>query len=303
MAGESRISIIHPLQHSIDIDLFLTWFSALRRIESQRKTGKVKIWSCVPILLVERITLDLLFSGIERLKKELIQVECQFFVLISTISVYDQTHGDVDESRDVWSVSNNSAEISQDIFSRGYTPYGVHRAELESWVRENTGEGKAYRRSMIVRLPGIFGAGLSKNYIFDLMTESEWIHKVDLGTCHQWYNLALLRGDIELGVEMAHAEDRDVTVLNLFPEPLATSIIVRELFPHLEEKCKPIDPTLKGFSFLDDVKTQHWRWFESDGATEGYRYGKERVMSELRSFVQGKGAVHGCAAYRTGSAL
>ena len=212
---------------------------------------------------------------------------CDWFVLISTISVYDVTSGGVDETRDVWSGAAAAAGVDEDIWSRGYTPYGVHRAELEDWVRQNTGKGCRYRRSLIVRLPGIFGSGLSKNYIFDLQHETEYLHKVDLGTCHQWYHLRLLRGDIEVAIADAELKDREQTVLNLFPEPVPTAEIVQEFFPHLLDRCKPWSEeggTVHGFSFLDDVKTIHWSLFE--GSTEGYRYPKERTKEELRRYLQ-----------------
>ena len=41
----------------------------------------------------------------------------------------------------------------------------------------------------------------------------------------------------------------------------------------------------QGFSFLDDVKTLHWRLFEEDGAVPGYRYSHERTLEELRGFI------------------
>jgi len=221
-------------------------------------------------------------EGIERLKAELEQMTCETMILISTISVYDVTHGDdVDERRDVWRAG---AAIDEDIFSRGYTPYGVNRAELEKWVKENTVEGRRYRRCLIVRLPGLFGTGLSKNYIFDLLAETSYLHKVDLATCHQWYHLRLLRGDIEVALNDAEQNTRHVTVLNLFPEPVPTMEIVSEFFPHTEDRCKRGNKDEEGFSFLDDVKTMHWSLFE--GGVQGYRYSKERFKAELRLFLQ-----------------
>jgi len=227
-------------------------------------------------------------EGIRRLTDPLAFVKAHLFVLISTISVYDVTEGDVDENRDVWAVSSYKG-TSDDIFSRGYTPYGVHRAELEDWVRKNTGLGKALRHSLIVRLPGIYGKNISKNYIFDLMTGSPYMHKIDLSTCHQWYALRLLRGDIDQISEKILKERTEVTVLNLFPEPITTLDIVRKIFPDLESQCKPIakDEYPNGpYSFLDDVKTIHFESFQEDGGERGYRYDKKRSLKELENFVQ-----------------
>lgn len=69
-------------------------------------------------------------------------------VLISTIAVYNKTYG-VDESTPI------NKELS--------TPYGSNRRILEEWVEHN------YPNSLIVRLPGIYGINLKKNFLFDMI--------------------------------------------------------------------------------------------------------------------------------------
>ena len=66
-------------------------------------------------------------------------------VLISTIDVYDQPF-DVDEN-----IDNKWSE----------EPYGKNRKILEDWVKENI------ENYHIVRLPGLFGINLKKNFIYD----------------------------------------------------------------------------------------------------------------------------------------
>lgn len=69
-------------------------------------------------------------------------------VLISTIDVFP-TPRCVDE---------HSA-----IDTKNLHPYGMHRYRLEQWVREN------YADALIVRLPGLFGKNIKKNFIYDLI--------------------------------------------------------------------------------------------------------------------------------------
>jgi len=69
-------------------------------------------------------------------------------VLISTVDVYKVACG-VDEN----------TFIDTD----GLHPYGKHRYMLEKWVMDNV---KDYH---ILRLPGLFGVNLKKNFIFDMM--------------------------------------------------------------------------------------------------------------------------------------
>jgi hypothetical protein len=69
-------------------------------------------------------------------------------VLISTADVYRDPAG-VDEA----------TQIATD----GLHAYGLHRYRLEQWVRD------AYPNATIVRLPGLYGAGIKKNLIYDFI--------------------------------------------------------------------------------------------------------------------------------------
>lgn len=70
------------------------------------------------------------------------------FVLISTIDVYPVAK-EVDENS---FIDENTLEA-----------YGKNRLFLENWVR------KTYEHHHIVRLPGLFGEGLKKNFIYDFL--------------------------------------------------------------------------------------------------------------------------------------
>lgn len=70
-------------------------------------------------------------------------------VLISTVDIY-----------------KNPNEVNEDsqIDTEGLHPYGLNRHYLEEWVKENI---KDYH---IIRLPGLFGRNIKKNFIFDIIT-------------------------------------------------------------------------------------------------------------------------------------
>ncbi len=70
-------------------------------------------------------------------------------VLISTVDVYPRPVGVYEDSP---------------AGGKGGEAYGRHRLALEGWVREEWPE------ALIVRLPGLFGKGLKKNFIFDMLT-------------------------------------------------------------------------------------------------------------------------------------
>lgn len=81
------------------------------------------------------------FSNIQRIRPRKL-------VLISTIDVY----------KTPVLVNENTA-----IETEGLKPYGRHRYLLEQWVRES------YQDALIIRLPGLYGKNIKKNFIYDFI--------------------------------------------------------------------------------------------------------------------------------------
>ena len=79
-------------------------------------------------------------------EKNIERIKPKQLVLISTIDVFANPLG-VDEE----------TEITED----NLQAYGKNRYELEKWVRDN------YKTALIVRLPGLFGNNIKKNFIYD----------------------------------------------------------------------------------------------------------------------------------------
>jgi nucleoside-diphosphate-sugar epimerase len=86
---------------------------------------------------------------INRLISHLDKVTAKKFVLISTIDVYDKALN-VDES----TIPETTEQDN----------YGRNRYYLENWVKNK------FENHLIVRLPALFGEGLKKNFIYDLIT-------------------------------------------------------------------------------------------------------------------------------------
>lgn len=85
---------------------------------------------------------------IEGLIAQLAQVRAERFVLISTIAVLEDFAGGDDE---------HTTAFQQEL------AYGRHRRMLEAFVESH------FPQSLIVRLPALFGRGLRKNFLFDLL--------------------------------------------------------------------------------------------------------------------------------------
>jgi hypothetical protein len=86
----------------------------------------------------------LMDTAIENIKK----INPKKLVLISTIAVY-QNPDNVDED--------------YEIVEKELTAYGANRRYLESWVQEHIPE------HLIVRLPGLYGKNLKKNFLYDFI--------------------------------------------------------------------------------------------------------------------------------------
>ena len=188
-----------------------------------------------------------LMAGIDRLETDL-------FVLISTVDVYPVPRN-VDES-----VSPAVADIAQ--------AYGRHRLEFEEFIR------KRFRCSIIVRLPALFGPGLKKNAIFDLMHDNQ-LELINSCSAFQWYPVRRLFGDLDM------IEKAGLSLVNIATEPLAMLDIQQRFFPG------KVIGNGTGNAASYDFRTLHAaRW----GRTDGYCLGRDEVIEEIGGFVAGAGA-------------
>jgi dTDP-4-dehydrorhamnose reductase len=140
-------------------------------------------------------------QSIQRLMDCLKQVKMGQLVLISTVNVFITTNFDpvvgVDET----------TPIQVDALQ----PYGKHRFMLEEFARENF-------PTTIIRLPGLFGTGLKKNLIYDI------IHKQRYETFHphslfQFYNMGHIWDDIQRSLQeklpLMHLATEPVSVVDV----------------------------------------------------------------------------------------
>ncbi len=89
------------------------------------------------------------FAAAQNAMENIRRMAPQALVLISTVDVYPLP-----------------ARVYEDTLpqAKNSPTYGKNRYALESWVREE------YPEALILRLPGLFGKGLKKNFLYDMLT-------------------------------------------------------------------------------------------------------------------------------------
>jgi hypothetical protein len=143
------------------------------------------------------------WNGIERLLNHLARCQSKHVTLISTIDVLGSSAG--------------LTELDPPD-SEALTAYGVHRLKLEKEV------SSLFDQVLIVRLPGLFGPGLKKNVIFDLLRHNA-IEQINPRSSYQYYGLDNLWGDIQI------ASTEKLELVHLFPPPIMTWELLERFFP------------------------------------------------------------------------
>jgi hypothetical protein len=191
-------------------------------------------------------------ANIDGLIQNLAETRASTAILISTVDVYPVMR-DVDESYNCESVPNHA--------------YGTNRLYLETAFRS------MFPGSHIVRLPALFGPGLKKNVIYDLLHDN-CLDAINPASTFQYYDVSALWDD--LGV----VQKNRLPLVNLVTEPLGTKLIVDTYFPQ-----KQAGPG-KGAPAHYDLRSRHADLF---GGTHGYRFNGEAVLARLGAYIQSIG--------------
>ncbi len=168
-------------------------------------------------------------------------VSVKTFILISTIDVLDCTI-----------LQNEDGAIFAS------HPYGKHRKMMEDWVKDTQQDWH------ILRLPGLFGKGLKKNVIYDLLFQNQ-IQNICLSSEFQWYDTSNILQDIQYSI------DNKIPILHLFSEPVSVKEIVTQNFPELEQNC--IGTNIVKYNLTTKYKGN------------GYWKTKSEILEEISKYV------------------
>jgi hypothetical protein len=191
-------------------------------------------------------------ADITSLLERLERVHAENVVLISTVDVYGVPVG-VDEESPI----DQSTQ----------TFYGRHRYHVEQFVRER------FPRVLVVRLPALFGFGLRKNALYDLMCNHE-VDKIHPAAVYQFYWLEHVWADI------SRAAAANLTLANFATAPIGIQEVATQLFGL---DLTSVSRAPHGPAPLYDFRTKYDYVF---GGTKGYLKQRDTVMQEIGSFVQ-----------------
>ena len=187
-------------------------------------------------------------ENIGRLIACLPSVRVKQFALISTIDVFANPHG-VDEA----------TAVDPHLLS----PYGSHRYYLELSVRG------MFPDALIVRLPGLFGQGLRKNFIYDLINGGN-LHLTHSESMFQFYNTEKLWADVRVAIAGG------LHLVHFATEPVRAADVARFCFG-TEFHNRTESPAANY-----DMRTRFASTFGGSGA---YLYSAEYTFSEIARFA------------------
>jgi len=167
-------------------------------------------------------------KNINRIKKVLNQINCEDFVLISTIDIH------------------NKKEY-----------YGKSRLSFEKYIL------KKFKKAKIIRLPGLFGKGLKKNVIFDLLNNNN-INNVFFSDTFQWLDI---KDFIKFLNKLDNGKARK-KLYELYPEPLINKEFIKYFknYKITQERKIPVN-----YNFKPKL---------------GYFMKKKTVIKKIKAFIK-----------------
>jgi dTDP-4-dehydrorhamnose reductase len=188
------------------------------------------------------------FEEINGLINNLKKINTGIYIQISTVDIYDKP----------LNVNEDFSVESEDL-----NPYGKNRFHLEEFVRHN------FEKYLVVRLPALFGPGIKKNFIFD-MIHNNCLELTDKDSEFQFYCLNNLWADISVAIQ------NSIKTLNITSEPISACDIAMNCFGRdfLNTTEKP--------PVKYDVRSKYDYLFNGKN---GYMYNRRTIIKELKEFV------------------
>ncbi|WP_370528183.1 NAD-dependent epimerase/dehydratase family protein [Rhodoferax sp. BLA1] len=193
------------------------------------------------------------WQNLQQIMALLKTVQAKQLVLISTVDAIPPSDAPQDESADVTRGKNHA--------------YGTHRLALEQFMRAQ------FANTLVVRLPGLFGPGLKKNVIYDLM-HNNMLAAINPASSFQYYDITRLWADITVALE------HQLDLVHLFTQPVATHTILQRYFPN-----KQVGQTPAPEAHYD----HRTRYAALYGGSGGWIASADTVLDQLGAYLASEG--------------
>jgi len=193
------------------------------------------------------------WQNLQQIMALLKTVKAKQLVLISTVDVIPPSDAPQDETVDCTVGSNHA--------------YGTHRLALEQFMRAQ------FPHTLVVRLPGLFGPGLKKNVIYDLIHDN-MLANINPASSFQYYDITRLWADIKQSL------DHQLGLVHLFTQPIATRAILQRYFPH-----KQVGQTPAPQAHYD----HRTRYAGLYGGSGGWISSADAVLDRLGNYLRNEG--------------
>jgi hypothetical protein len=132
-----------------------------------------------------------------------------------------------------------------------------------------------FQQVLTVRLPGLFGTGLKKNVIYDLMHDNMLV-SINPASSFQYYDISRLWADITVAL------DNELELVHLFTQPIATREILQRFF----------NDKLVGQTPAPEAHYDHrTRYAHLYGGQGGWIESADSVLGRLGRYLQQEGIV------------
>lgn len=187
-------------------------------------------------------------SNIQYLISNLSEVKADHFLLISTVDVYPKPINVYEDTT---------------IHPEAADAYGKHRYYLEEFVRQK------FSSFSIARLPGLFGSGLKKNFIYDLLHQ-RCLELTHCESTFQFYNLDHLWKDLQIVIQ------HRLSLINFATEPVTAKDVAKKCFGVNFDNRTSRPPV----SY--DMKSKYANLFGEDA---NYFYSADETFDQITRFV------------------
>lgn len=182
-------------------------------------------------------------------------VDAAQLVLISTVCIYP---------------GGTSPDESAPLSADDLTPYGANRLHMEQTLSERF-------NTLTLRLPQLYGAGLKKGIVYDLLNDYR-IEFIRPDGRFQYYDLRRLWSDTELALQAG------LRTLNLATPPLTSARVAAECFGiDIADQVSSGEESPFAQMYTRDMRTIHADLY---GGPPGYILDEVAELDALRAFVR-----------------